>query len=55
MLFRKLNNPPRLFSKINYNTSIFSKQSQPQHMIRHQVHIQPTEQNKYKNHLEISK
>ena len=55
MLFQKLNNHPKMFTKLNHHTSLFSKQIIPQ-TIRHHIpsHSQSNE-NKYKNHLEISK
>jgi len=52
MLFQKQNNPPKMFSKINNNASLFSKQSVQQF---HHVHHQPKhEEEKYRNNLELS-
>ena len=55
MLFQKLNNPPRMFTKLNNQSSMFSKQTSSQTVRpRNPNHNQPHE-NKYKNHLEISR
>ena len=52
MLFQKQNNPPKLFTKLDNNTSLFSKQTVTQN---HHVHHQSKhEEEKYRNNLELS-
>ena len=55
-MFKKLNNPPRMFSKLNNQNRMFSKQTTSQNNYIHHIpsHSQSNE-NKYKNHLELSK
>ena len=51
MLSQKLNNPQRMFTKLNNNTSLFTKQTMPQ---TQHMHHQPTHQEeKYRNDLEL--
>ena len=51
-MFKKLNNPQRMFTKLNKNSSLFSKQTIPQ---TQHVNHQPThEENKYRNDLKLS-
>ena len=51
MLFQKQNNPPKLFTKLNNNTSLFSKQTVAQN---HVHHAPKHEEEKYRNNLELS-
>ena len=55
MLFQKLNNPPRMFTKLNNQTNMFSKQTSSQTVRPHNPNHHQSNENKYKNHLEISK
>ena len=56
MLFQKLNNPPRMFTKLNNQSSgMFSKQTSSQTVRPHNPNYNQPHENKYKNHLEISR
>ena len=54
-MFKKLNNPPRMFSKLNNQNRMFSKQTTSQTMKHHIPSHSQSNENKYKNHLELSK
>ena len=55
MLFQKQNNSPKMFTKLNNQTSLFSKQSSSQTVKPHNPNHNKSNENKYKNHLELSK
>ena len=55
MLFQKQNNPPKMFSKLNSQINMFNKQTSSQTVRPHNPNHNQSNENKYKNHLEISK
>ena len=55
MLFQKQNNAPKMFTKQTNQTNMFSKQTSSQTVRPHNPNHNQSNENKYKNHLEISK
>ena len=55
MLFQKQNNAPKMFTKQNNQTNMFSKQTSSQTVRPHNPNHNQPHENKYKNHLELSK